>query len=230
MEEADTWLHFRNEREMKKKKLNDARPNGSQATDLPRPWTCIDKTTIRGDDGGGGNTAQHQHGQFNCMNIWIALRCIYLSVHLHWCTYGAKQTSRLSWWSRRSLCQPRARLIPIQFAPPVTIAVLVRPSSSSYRNNDDDDPQRNSHQNGKNYYIKTRRERAWGETSGASAKKTLNLKWTIRFVLATIEIILHTHASNTIVLLVVVVIIHRRVHACKHQPYQRKYPSGIINN
>lgn len=72
---------------------------------------------------------------------------IYLSVHLHWCTYEAKQTSRLS-------------LMKQTFVVPSTYQQN-SPRACTHCN-DDDDPQHNSHhQNAraKNYFIKNKQKK-----------------------------------------------------------------------
>lgn len=148
--ETDTWLHF--------KAMSDQidwRPW------MPRPWTC----TI--------TNSEWVSELLNWINIWIALCCIYLSVHLHWCTYEADQMSRLSWWSRRSLCRNQ---------------VL----HSSYTK-DDDDPHC---KNGKIILLKResemKRKRIAPETTQRKMKR-LNLKWTmLKRLFVAFEFILRT--------------------------------------
>lgn len=154
----------------------------------------------------------------SCINIWIALRWIYLFLfHLHWCTYEPKQTSRLSWWSRRSLSQPFLHLLCFAYEWRRPLA-----QQSSKRK--------------KIIILK------WAESESESTKIQKkcheNIKFemnnAIRCVLATIEFTLYTHASyqpnvESNRMNFVWATIRPVCIACK-QPNERKYPSGIINN
>lgn len=111
--------------------------------------------------------------KLDCINIWIALRCA--AIYLGRFTFIGARMNR----NKRLVCADEAdvRCSPNQVP---THSVAYSPIHLCYSTNDD--PQRNSHQNGKNYYIKNSNE-IWYYKTTTTAKKTLNLKWTMQYVL-----------------------------------------------
>lgn len=161
---------------------NDGRPNG-----LPRPWTCHHH-----------RQRKRMTEQLNRINIWIALRC--MALHL---PFGSPSLVHV--WIEANVSfelMKQTFVVPTKQLP---LTLRKRANERTKCNDDDDDPRAGAIktvEQKKNYYIKKIEKAKWKwkvkksthNPNCHSAKKTLNLKWTmLKRLFVAIEMISRSH-------------------------------------